>query len=507
MRGMARPMKRKTAKGPSPAAGVPVGPGLANRRTTRPAARLRRAADIALVVLALCAIGLFVAVRIIGGRAEGPTGTNGTNATQAPTATIGQETPSSPSAEFGDLEAGPDEYEGGADDEPLAGPVIVSDPYAARPFSPVDDARLAALLDPEIERALKVGRIPSMAVVCISGDRIVWTRSAGLANVRVKTPAACDTVYLIASTFKTMSATALLQQMEQGKFKLDDRVNDYLGELRIEGENRRYPVTFRHLLTHTSGLPTDFGRHAVWDDQGPPSLRDYLGGRLRLARRPGTRVLYSNIAFTLVAYLVEKFSGMPFKDYMRRNVFGPVEMRDTAFEPRADMAERLAIPYMPVRRRTGVFRPVDWVKADAWPAGVVYGTAVDQARWLIAAVNHGVYKGRRLLQESTFREMTRRQFDRFAGPINGGWLNETSGYGLAWWVSTLGGETIIAHSGSVNGYTAFLAGSLDRKTGIAILTNGNKAHRWLYALALKALAALEAPSAGGPPGPGLKRPE
>ena len=150
---------------------------------------------------------------------------------------------------------------------------------------------------------------------------------------------------------------------------------------------------------------------------------------------------------------------------MRRNVFAPAEMRDTAFEPRADMAERLAIPYMPVRRRAGMFRPVDWVKADAWPAGVVYGTAVDQARWLMANLNRGVYKGKRIVSETTFREMTRRQFDRFAGPINGGWLNETSGYGLAWWVSNLEGETVIAHSGSVNGYTAFLAGNLDRKTG------------------------------------------
>jgi CubicO group peptidase (beta-lactamase class C family) len=165
-------------------------------------------------------------------------------------------------------------------------------------------------------------------------------------------------------------------------------------------------------------------------------------------------------------------------------------MRDTAFEPRADMAERLAIPYMPVRRRAGIYRPVDWVKADAWPAGVVYGTAADQARWLIANLNGGVYKGRRIVGEATLREMTKRQYDRFAGPINGGWLNETSGYGLAWWVSTLDGETIIAHSGSVNGYTAFIAGNLQRKTGVAVLTNGNKAHRWLYSLALKALAAL-----------------
>lgn len=471
---MARPAKRKSAP--------------------RSAPRLRRAADIALVVLGLVAVGLFVAVKIIGGRTDGGSAAGSKNGAGSAEAVLSSDNLSGPNG-FADLESGPDELEGDGDGDnaPLPGPAMISDPYASRPFSPVDDPRLAALLDPEIERALKAGRIPSMAVVLVSGDRIAWTRSAGLANVRVKTPAAVDTVYLIASTFKTMSATALLQLMEQGKFKLDDRVNDYLGDLHIEGENKRYPVTFRHLLTHTSGLPTDFGRHAVWEDTAAPSLDGYLSGKLRLARRPGTRVLYSNIAFTLVAHLVEKLSGVPFKEYMRKNVFAPVEMRDTAFEPRADMAERLAIPYMPVRRRPGMFRPVDWVKADAWPAGVVYGTAVDQARWLMAALNRGVYKGRRLVGETTFREMTRRQYDRFAGPINGGWLNETSGYGLAWWVSKLDGETVIAHSGSVNGYTAFFAGSVDRRAGVAILTNGNKAHRWLYQLALKALAALKTP--------------
>lgn len=492
MSGMARPVKRRAMKGSSPAAGPTSAPEPSHHHHGRPGSRLRRAADIALIILGLAAIGLFIATKIIGDRADAIDGSNGKNGNGAgaSASSIGPEGTSSPTGVFADLEPGPDEFEGEADDDPILGPAMVSDPYAARPFSPVDDPRLAALLDPEIERSLKVGRIPSMAVVLVAGDRIVWTRSAGLANVRVKTPAACDTVYLIASTFKTMSATALLQQMELGKFKLDDRVNDYLTDFKIEGENKRYPVTFRHLLTHTSGLPTDFGRHAVWDDASPLALAEYLRGRLRLWRRPGTRVLYSNIAFTLIAHLVEKFSGVPFKDYMRKHVFAPAEMRDTAFEPRADMAERLAIPYMPVRRRGGVFRPMDWVKADAWPAGIVYGTAVDQARWLMANLNGGVYKGRRIVGETAFREMTRRQFDRFAGPINGGWLNETSGYGLAWWVSTLNGETVIAHSGSVNGYTAFLAGNLDRRVGVAILTNGNKAHRWLYSLALKALAAL-----------------
>ncbi|MDH4273295.1 MAG: serine hydrolase, partial [Candidatus Aminicenantes bacterium] len=71
-----------------------------------------------------------------------------------------------------------------------------------------------------------------------------------------------------------------------------------------------------------------------------------------------------------------------------------------------------------------------------------------------------------------------------------GWLNESSGYGLTWWVSERDGEKIFAHSGSVTGYTAFLAGNLDRKTGFAILTNGNRAHKHLFGLALKALDYL-----------------
>jgi CubicO group peptidase (beta-lactamase class C family) len=352
----------------------------------------------------------------------------------------------------------------------------------------IDAPRLASTLLPEIDRMLKAGRIPSASVALVAGDRIVWSGARGFANLRVKTPAAPDTVYLIGSTFKTLSTLALLQQRDLGKFELDDPVSRSLATVGIVNENPNRPVTFRHLLTHTSGLPTDFGRHSVWEEKPPPSLEDYLRGSLRLNRRPGPRVVYSNMAFALVAYLVETFSGVPFKTYMKTNVFDPLGMRDTAFEPRPDMAERLAIPYMP--RRRGGFQAVDWVKADAWAAGVVYGTALDQARWLAAVLNGCECRGRRLLSEASFRDMTTRQYNKFAGPINGGWLNATTGYGLTWWVSTKDGETYIAHSGSVNGYTAFLAGNLDRRIGVAILTNGNKAHRHLYEFALKALAAL-----------------
>ena len=131
-----------------------------------------------------------------------------------------------------------------------------------------------------------------------------------------------------------------------------------------------------------------------------------------------------------------------------------------------------------------------WTKANVWPAGIVYGTVLDLGRWLVANLNRGVYKGYRLISEKTFEEVMRRQYDQFAGPIHEGWLNESSGYGLTWWVSERRGERIFAHSGSVTGYTAFLAGNLDQKSGFAILTNGNRAHRPLFDLALLALDYL-----------------
>ena len=111
-------------------------------------------------------------------------------------------------------------------------------------------------------------------------------------------------------------------------------------------------------------------------------------------------------------------------------------------------------------------------------------------RWLIANLNRGLYRGYRLISENTFEEAMSRQYDRFAGPIHEGWLNETTGYGLSWWISERAGEKVFAHSGSVTGYTAFLAGNLDRRTGFAVLTNGNRSHRHLFELALKALDVL-----------------
>ncbi len=365
--------------------------------------------------------------------------------------------------------------------------LIASGPSVAQT---VNIDRVVAELEPEIQRTLLAGNIPSASIALIAGDRVIWTNAYGYSNLWARTPATPNTVYLIGSTFKAMSTIALLQQMEQGKFKLDDRVNDYLTDFKIQGEDPQHPITFRHLLTHTSGLPADFGPFPVWGDTVPPSLEDYLGKALKATKPPLTSVTYSNMAYTLVAYLVQKFSGVPYKQYMQEHIFTPLEMTSTAFEPRPDMEERLAIPYV-VDEKTGSQVGTVRLKASVWPAGIVYGTVLNQANWLIANLNGGVFKDKRLISQSTLDQMLTRQYDQFKGTIENLWGNETAGFGLTWWTQVRDGDRYLAHSGSVPGYTAFLLGNRDRKLGFAIMTNGNRAHPHLFKLADKAIDLMK----------------
>lgn len=350
--------------------------------------------------------------------------------------------------------------------------------------------RVVADLEPEIQRTLLEGRIPSASIALIAGDKVIWSSAYGYSNLWARTPATTSTVYLIGSTFKAMSTFALLQQMEQGKFKLDDRVSDYLTDFKIQNEDPQHPVTFRHLLTHTSGFPADFGPVTVWGFEAPPALEEYLGKSLKVAKPPMTSVVYSNMAYTLIGYLVQKFSGVPYRKYIQEHIFTPLDMNNTAFEPRPDMEERLSIPYT-FDEKTGSQLATTRLKAAVWPAGLVYGTVLDQSNWLITNLNGGVFKGKRIIAEQTLEQMLTRQYDQFKGPIEGLWGNETAGFGLTWWVDVRDGDHYFAHSGSVPGYTAFLLGNRDRKLGFAILTNGNRAHPHLIKLADRAIDLLK----------------
>jgi CubicO group peptidase (beta-lactamase class C family) len=378
---------------------------------------------------------------------------------------------------------------------PLPGVGFATAPLGAQVQVEQDDmqmalARVTPQLEVEIRRAMQAGQIPSVTVALTDREGELWAGAFGESNLWAGTPASTQTVYLIGSTFKAQSTVALLQQMEAGKFSLDDRVNDYLPGFQIRGERAASPVTFRHLFTHTSGLPAAYGGHNVWGETVPPPLPVYLADSLAVVRPPLQQVVYSNLAYSLVGYLVELFSEVPYKDYIQNRVWDPFGMTSTAFAPTPEMEERLSVPYT-LDQRTG--RPVaaGRTKANVWPAGIVYGTVHDQASWVRFNLGDGSFGGQQILQPSTMEEMFTLQYRQFAGrPMAGGWGYENPGYGLTWWTSSRDGERFFAHSGSVSGYTAFVMGNRTRGFGIALLTNGNRAHPHLVRISNLALDLL-----------------
>jgi len=340
---------------------------------------------------------------------------------------------------------------------------------------------------------MEKGNIPSAAVALVSGDRVVWNWADGDSNIWAKARADSKTVYLIGSIFKTMSALALVQLMEESHVNLDDPINDYL-DLEIRDDSPNDPITFRHLLTHTSGISGDLGAVPVWSDSSPMPLSEYVRSALEVKHPPLKKVEYSDAGFALVGYLIERLSDVEFRQYIRQNIFEPLEMSSLVFEPTPEIEERMAIPYV-VDPVSGRQAPTERVKLAAYPAGVVYGSVYDLANWLIFNLNNGVFLGRRLISEAAIGEMFTRQYAQFKGGIEGMWGNESAGFGLAWWLQERDGESYFAHSGSLTGYTAFLLGNRDRRLGFTILTNGNEAHAHLFELGDMAIDLMKKYSA------------
>src|SRR3954465_3122933 len=101
---------------------------------------------------------------------------------------------------------------------------------APAPAQTFDLEKTKDVLTGLIQKTLKDTGIPSISIALVRDDRIVWKAAFGCANVRTRTPATPDTLYNVASTFKSVTATAVMQLAEQGKLKLDDPVNRYLGD-------------------------------------------------------------------------------------------------------------------------------------------------------------------------------------------------------------------------------------------------------------------------------------
>jgi uncharacterized protein YbbC (DUF1343 family) len=260
-------------------------------------------------------------------------------------------------------------------------------------------------IDSAIDQAIAEDRLPGAVVAVGHAGRIVYRKAYGR-RALVPRPEAMttDTIFDVASLTKVIATTpSLMKLFEEGKFRFNDKITQYIPEF----QGGRSDVTIRDLFTHFSGLQPDVPIEPAWSgyEEGVRRACAYPP-----AGPPGVRYVYSDIDFILLGELVRRLSGQTVSDYARQNVFAPLGMKDTAFQPPAAWIPRIA-PTERVPKDGPPLRGVVHDPTARYMGGVaghagLFSTAGDLARFAQMMIDGGELDGVRLFSPLTVRRFT-----------------------------------------------------------------------------------------------------
>ena len=315
-------------------------------------------------------------------------------------------------------------------------------------------------------------KVPGLAAAVVKDGRIVCTAGAGMADIERRRSVSEDTIFLIASVSKTVTATALMQLHERGAFQLDDDINPHLPFDIDHPGSARPPISFRQLLTHTASIRDNdkFIDGAVtMGADSPISLGSLTRGYLAAngpfydpkknfeGVAPGTKNRYSNMGITLAGYLVEVISGTTFDAYCRAHIFAPLGMTRTSWRLAEVDLSLLAVPY---DRTSSGFVAYEQYGEPNYPDGMLRTSVVELGKFLIAIMQGGTYNDTQILRSDTVEEMLKRQTK----------LDKSQG--LVWFKEKIAGRTVWGHDGSDDGASATMWFDRKRNQGVILMANG-----------------------------------
>jgi CubicO group peptidase (beta-lactamase class C family) len=336
----------------------------------------------------------------------------------------------------------------------VASSPFVATPAAAQTVPPGLAAGVADVLQPFVDRHTLAGAVALVA----DRDKVLTLESVGWADIDSRKPMRGDCLFWIASQSKPITAAGLMLLVDEGRVCVDAPVEKYLPEFRgqllavTRGKDKvlrkpSRPITVKDVLTHTSGLPFRSPLEQPTLDLFPLAERVQSYAKLPLEFEPGSRYQYSNAGINTAGRIIEVVGGMPYAEFMDRRLFRPLGMKDTTFWPRGEQLTRLAKAYRPNAAKTGLEEtpigqlkyPLDDPQRQPMPAGGLFSTANDLARFYRMIINGGQFEGRRCLSTQAVRQMTSKQT---------GDLPTAYGFGF----NTGGGR--IGHGGAYNTNTS-----------------------------------------------------
>ncbi len=222
-----------------------------------------------------------------------------------------------------------------------------------------DNSRDEEELNDFIQTVMTNNLIPGVSVSIVKNEHIVWQNHFGYANIDENILVNENTLFMLASVSKTITATALMQLFENGLFDIDDDINVYLPFSVSHPDFLNAPITFKMLLSHTSGIKDNWDVMPYYNGDSNLDLGYYLEQYLTIGGEfygnnssftnsmPGSSYNYSNIGAALIGLLVEVISNQTFNSYCNENIFDPLEMHDSFwFLSEIDDLNQIAIPYV-----------------------------------------------------------------------------------------------------------------------------------------------------------------
>ncbi|HEY6326700.1 MAG TPA: serine hydrolase domain-containing protein [Candidatus Cybelea sp.] len=277
---------------------------------------------------------------------------------------------------------------------------------------------------------------------------VVWLRnqsreiaqSVGYADKAQKTVNQPGTTFLIGSISKHFTAVAIMLLQRSGKLRVEDPITEYLPELTYAKG-----ATIAQMLSHRGGFTRDFiGTSKMLDTGAILSAST----RLQLISAPGSAYSYSNVAYALLAVVIERLSGRSFDNFMRDNIFMPAGMTNSGALTNIRPAG-LAIGYVPGLGTSLEALPESW-RDNVTGAGSLYSTSLDMLRW-----DNALWNGT-ILTKNEISELTKDRGD---------------GYGFGLIVGTRDNHRVVGHDGQTTGFVARYDHFPDENAALLVLGN------------------------------------
>ncbi|MEO8765723.1 MAG: serine hydrolase domain-containing protein [Ginsengibacter sp.] len=321
-----------------------------------------------------------------------------------------------------------------------------------KPNPAIDYTRLARI-DNLVNDYIKKDWVKSVVTIVIKDNQLVQYKGYGFADAETKKPMPNDAIFRIMSQTKAITSTGILILYEEGKLMLDEPIADFIPEFshpvvldKYHASDTTYTtvpakreITFRDLLTHTSGLDyADIGTdnfNAIYAKAGVPSGLGYFDAGLLdkmkllakqpLAFQPGEKWQYG-LNSDLLGCLIEVISGQSLEDYFREKIFEPLGMNDSYFNVPASKAARMATVYTEDAEHHIIlwdhhFRHIDpdyaTMNKHYFSGGAgLSSTAWDYAVFLQMMLNKGTYNGHKILSPRTVELMRSGQIEGLYSP-------------------------------------------------------------------------------------------